>query len=49
MKTGNLFLLVTLLAMVQVTWAQEPIQYLDRWWDEATQSLKEEVKTLDII
>lgn len=48
MKTRNLFLLVVLLAMVQVTWAQEPIQYIDRWWDEATQSVKEEVKTLDM-
>ena len=38
------FLMVTLLAMVQGTWAQG-IPYVDRSWDEATQRVVEKIDT----
>ena len=44
MKTRNLFLLVTLLAIAQGTWAQG-IPYVDRSWDEATQRVVEKIDT----
>ena len=49
MKKIMQWIMAVLLLMAQGAWTEEPIQYIDRWWDEATQSLKEEVKTLDII
>ncbi len=44
MKTRNLFLLATLLAIAQGAVAQG-IAYVDRSWDEATQRVVEKIDT----
>ena len=38
--------LTLLCGMTQGAWADQ-VEYLDRWWDEATQSVKEELKTAE--
>ena len=47
MKSRLAFLFIALLTIVQGAWAQEPIQYIDRTWDDYHVCVKEEVKYVE--